>query len=183
MAQQRPGGDGDDDRPEQDDDLLTPYWAVMRRMRGADRPREPQTPQERLAQAHPGELVIATANRVLVRIGPDGAVAYEEGATPDDAARALWEAVARRRADFDRRMRYLELLELHIALIFLADQAYEAAQLAARAPTATAADQQREELSRRSLEVRVHGIIEFAREFALLRPDLIDIARRGLHQG
>ncbi len=163
----------------------------MRRMRGGDQPREPATPQERIAAAHPGELVIATANRTLVRIGPNGEVTYPDGATPDEAARALWESVGRQRDQFERRTRYLTLLELHVALLFVTDQAYETAQNARKAAEGNAETteryreelRQREELSRGELETRVHGIIEFAREFALLRPDLIETARRGRHQG
>jgi hypothetical protein len=42
---------------------------------------------------------------------------------------------------------------------------------------ATEYERQREELSRRNLEMRVHGVIEFAREYASMRPDLIRMAR------
>ncbi|MGH7866863.1 MAG: hypothetical protein ACREP9_04300 [Candidatus Dormibacteraceae bacterium] len=161
------------------EDLLSPYWAVMRRMSGADKPKQPETATERMAAAHPGELVIMTGRGgALVRIRDDGSVVFEEGATPDDAARALWEAVGRQRSHFEERRRYLDLLELHVALLFVSDQAYEAAQLAAHSPEATEHIRFREELSRRSLETRVHGMIEFAREFAMLRPDLIELARR-----
>jgi hypothetical protein len=179
IVKRDPGGAKDLERTEDSPDLLSPFWAVMHRMRGGDRPREP-TPEERVGQAHPGELVIATADRVLARIGPDGTVVYGEGATPDEAARELWEAIARHRPHFDARMNYLNLLELHVALLAVADQAYETAQAAAMAPGATENERFREEMSRRSLETRVHGIIEFAREFASMRPDLIATARRGV---
>jgi hypothetical protein len=93
-------------------------------------------------------------------------------------------------------MQYMELLDLHIALIAVADQAYEAAQAASRSAQAAlrAAEQAkvatevervreeterfREEMSRRNLETRVHGIIEFSREYASMRPDLIAQAQQ-----
>jgi hypothetical protein len=152
---------------------LGAYWAVMRRMRGAEDPR-PLTPEEEAARVHPGDLVIGTSrNRTLVTIHPDGTIGYGEAYSPDEAARVLWESIARRRPDFEARLRYMDLLELHIALIAVTDAAYEAATIAARAPGAGVLEEQRVELSRRDLEVRVHGIIEFAREYATMRPDLI----------
>lgn len=179
-----PGGAAEPPGPQ--DDLLSPYWAVMRRMRGADEPKPP-TPEEEAAKTYPGELVIATsAKRILVRIQPDGRIIYGDEYTPDEAAVELWTAIARRRADFEARMQYINLLELHIALIAVADQAYEAAQMAVRAALANAETTERErealrfreDLSRRNLETRVHGVIEFAREFASVRPDLLAQARR-----
>jgi hypothetical protein len=136
------------------------------------------TPEEEAAQVHPGEMVIATDKRVLVRVQRNGDLIFGETYTPDEAAVALWTAVGRRRPDFEARLAYLNLLELHIALLAVSDAAYEAAQFMAKQPTATENERQREELSRRSLEVRVHGIIEFAREFANMRPDLVAQARR-----
>jgi hypothetical protein len=180
-----PGGAAGE-QPGPQDDLLSPYWAVMRRLRGADGPRPP-TPEEQVARSHPGELVIAASrDRVLVRIQPDGSIIYGENYTPDEAAVTLWTAIAARRPYFEARMRYMELLELHVALIAVADQAYEAAQGAVRAALGNAETTERErealrfreDLSRRNLETRVHGIIEFAREFASQRPDLVRMARR-----
>ena len=171
-------GRGAEQQPAPENDLA-PYWAAMRRLRGADGPREP-SPEERTGRLYPGEMVIATEGRVLCRIQPDGTLIVEEGYTPDRAAVALWEAVAARMPGFEARRNYLHLLELHIALLALSDEAYEAAQRAARAEGATDHDKLREELSRRSWETRVHGIVEFAREFAHLRPDLIETARRGM---
>ncbi len=172
----------DDDKrvPEQraeDEDLLGPYWAVMRRMRGADTPRGEPTPEERTGRLYPGEMVIGTPRGPLVRIQPDGSIIYGEGYTPDEAAVTLWEAIGRRRADFEARVNYLNMLELHVALLFVCDEAYETAQRE-RVANPTEHNRQREELSRASLEMRVHGVIEFAREFGTLRPDLIAVARR-----
>lgn len=142
----------------------------MRQMQGS---RE-VTPEEAVAQSHPGELVIATSTkRVLVRIQPDGTIIYGEGYTPDEAAVELWMAIARQGTNFHARMRHLNMLELHIALIAQADQAYEAAQHAAKAPDATEADKFREEMSRLAWESRVHGLVQHAREFAAHRPDLM----------
>jgi hypothetical protein len=128
---------------------------------------------------HPGELVICgPGGERLVRIQPDGSIIYGEHYTPDEAAVSLWTAIGQRRLDFEGRMQYLNLLELHIALLAVSDAAYEVAQRAAREEGATETERFREEMSRRSLETRVHGIIEFAREFAMMRPDLVAQARR-----
>jgi hypothetical protein len=168
--------DGPSEQRTEEEDILGPYWAAMRRLRGADTPPEP-TPEERTARTHPGEMVIATARGPLVRIQPDGRVIYGEGYTPDETAVTLWEAIGRRRPDFEARINYLNMLELHVALLYVCDEAYEAAQRA-RVQDPTEHNRQREELSRASLEMRVHGVIEFAREFGTLRPDLIAMARR-----
>ena len=177
-----------------DNDELGPYWRIIHRLRGVDQPREP-LPEETLGRTYPGELVIGTsANRILARIQPDGSVIYGDDYTPDEAAVTLWTAIGSRRPGFDRRMQYMELLDLHIALIAVADQAYETAQAASRAAQAAAqaedstetervredTERFREEMSRRNLETRIHGIIEFAREYASMRPDLIEQARQFL---
>lgn len=160
----------------------------MKQMRGV---RE-ASPEEQVGRQHPGELVIATSfQRVLVRIQEDGSIVYGPEYTPDEAAVTLWTAIARRRKDFDARMQYMDLLELHIALLAVADQAYEAAQGALRAAVGNAETTERErealrfreEMSRRNLETRVHGVIEFAREFSAQRPDLLAQARRMVQGG
>jgi hypothetical protein len=170
-ASPEPAGDAEED-------LVGPYWAIMRRMAGP-RPPVEETAPERVGRTYPGELVIASGRGgAIVRIQRDGSIVYGEGYTPDEAAVQLWTAIGRQRPHFEERMRYMDLLELHIALLCVADEAYEAAQRAAHVDGASANDHQREELSRHSLEMRVHGLIEFAREFAPLRPDLMAMARR-----
>ena len=171
----RPGNTGDP--KDREEDLLSPYWAIMRRKAGARELPDP-TPEERAGKTYPGELVIGTGRGVLVRVQQDGTLIYGDNYTPDEAAVTLWTEIGRRRGDFEARMQYLDLLELHIALLAVSDAAYEAAQRVSRGPSSTDHDRQREELSRASLEMRVHGIIEFAREFANIRPDLVAQARR-----
>lgn len=41
----------------------------------------------------PTSLCIHASNKIIVTIRPDGTIEYGEGYTPDDAARALWDAV------------------------------------------------------------------------------------------
>ncbi len=179
MADDDRGPGGGDDATTPEEDALASSWALMKRLAG---PRT-TTPEKATAKRYPGELVIATETAVLCRIQPTGNIIYEDGYTPDEAAEGLFMAIARKRVDYDLRMQYLNMLELHIALLAVSDAAYEAAQRAARlndqepAPYLLDALRQREERSRASLEMRVHGIIEFAREFANIRPDLVAQAR------
>ena len=162
-----------------EEDILGPFWARMRQKAGPrPDPTEDESPTQRAGRLHPGELVLGSGRKGLVRIQPDGTVIYEDGYTPTEAAVDLWTAIGQRRPYFDQRMRYMDMLELHVALIAVADQAYETAQHAAHVEGATETERFREEMSRRNLETRVHGIIEFAREYASMRPDLIEMARR-----
>lgn len=169
------GNDGD-----KEEDTLGQSWAALRRLAGPQKPR-PLYPEEETAREHPGELVIGTRKNPIVRIQKDGSVIYGDGYTPDLAAVELWTSIGKRRIDFDRRMQYLDLLELHIALLAVADAAYEAAQRATWASNGSDHERQREERSRASLEMRMHDLIEFAREFADRRPDLMAQARRMAH--
>jgi hypothetical protein len=179
MADDDRGPEGGDNTATPEEAALASSWALMKRLAG---PRV-VTPEAATAKRYPGELVIATETAVLCRIQPTGNIIYEDGYTPDEAAEGLFMAIARKRVDYDLRMQYLNMLELHIALLAVSDAAYEAAQRAARfneqepAPYLLDALRQREERSRASLEMRVHGIIEFAREFANIRPDLVAQAR------
>lgn len=52
-----------------------------------------------------GDLVIATSrSRVLVRIKPDGTLVYGPEYTPDEAASVLWQTIARKRAEFEKKV-------------------------------------------------------------------------------
>lgn len=48
------------------------------------------------------DLVIGVPGRVLVVIKPDGRLVYGPSYTPDEAAAALWEALARKRVEAER---------------------------------------------------------------------------------
>jgi len=115
-----------------------------------------------------GELVIATSpERVLVRIKPDGTITYGPEYTPDEAARVLWEALAKQRKHAVEREAIMAHIE-HV-LIKLGDQdlVYEQCQIRAKAEDATHDDAFQEERAAQQFNVYIHQIIELARGLAL----------------
>ena len=54
---------------------------------------------------------------VLVRIAADGTLTYGPEYTPDEAAKMFWEALARRRADYEERLVFLAHVEKLLARI------------------------------------------------------------------
>lgn len=158
---------------------LRAYWDVQKRMWGPREEPEPTGPERLRSSVPRGSLVIGAGNgRWLVAIAADGSITYGEGYTPDEAAVTLWETIGRRRLEMERRLDHIQMLEMHLALVAAADEAYEVAQRLAKAPEATENERFREEMSRNDLETRVHGIIEFAREYVGMRPDLIELGQR-----
>ncbi len=75
-----------------------------------------------------------------------------------------WEATGRQMGGEDQRIMHDAMRQLVIR-VGEADLAYERAQRRALADKATEHDKLMEEMSRRSLETRVHELIEFARGF------------------
>lgn len=122
----------------------------------------------KIPETEPGELVIATsADRVLVRIRKDGTIVYGEDYTPDEAAKVLWEAVARQRQEDETRRILFSHLEHLLQQLGEQDLRYEACQKAARAPKASAHDKFQEERAANQWEMLIHQVVEFARGFAL----------------
>jgi len=51
----------------------------------------------------PNDLAIGSRNQIIAIIRPDGQIVYNEGYTPNDAARAFWESLASHRInDFEK---------------------------------------------------------------------------------
>jgi hypothetical protein len=161
---------GTDGREE--DNELSAYWNDLRREGG------PEIPERRFAREHPGDLIIGTSKeRMLVRIHPDGQLTYGPEYTPDEAAVTFWEEMGRRRLESEARIIQIMATERLLARIGQADLAYERAQRRAQTDTASEHDRFMEEMSRRSLEARVHELVEFARGIYLGRPDLQEQVR------
>jgi hypothetical protein len=115
-----------------------------------------------------GELVIATSpERVLVRIQRDGTIIYGPDYTPDEAARILWEAIARQRVDAAEREALVGHIEHVLIKLGEQDLRYEQCQLAAKAENATHDDAFQEERAAQQWNVYVHQVVELARGLAL----------------
>ncbi len=156
----------------EEDNELSAYWNDLKREGG------PELPERRFAREHPGDLIIGTSKeRELVRIHADGQLTYGPEYTPDEAAVTFWEAMGRRRLESEERIIQIFATERLLARIGQADLAYERAQRRAREDAASEHDRFMEEMSRRSLEARVHELVEFARGLYLGRPDLQEQVR------
>lgn len=120
-------------------------------------------------EANPGELVIGTASKILVRIQPDGTIIYGPEYTPDEAAKTLWQALAAQMVEAEQPEEAILIKELMCLMDKLGrqDLRYEACALAAREPTATAHERFQEERAAQQLNVICHEVIELARGIAL----------------
>lgn len=157
----------DSKRPPRDDETLSEYWEAIRPT------GQPDTIERQFARTHPGDLIIATSEaRELVRIHPDGTLTYGPEYTPDEAAVTFWTEMGRRRLQMEERLIQIQAMEQLLARVASADIAYETAQRRAHTETAIDHDKLMEEMSRRSLESRVHELIEYARGLIHSRPDL-----------
>ena len=146
------------------DDDLKEFWEDVR--------AQPlPSPDLRHFDAHPGELVIGTQGRVLVRIQPDGQLRYGEGYTPDDAAEVFWTSLALKRAGMEQRLMHLGLLEQLLIRIGHADLQTERARIYAGREGATEHDRFMAERAIGHLESLVHQMIELGRGLALRVPE------------
>lgn len=118
---------------------------------------------------NPGDFVLGTnTGRVILKITPQGRVQLGPGVDLDEASELFWVNLALKRKAMEERLLHFSLMEQILLQLAYADRAYEAAQLRAHRPETTAHDIQTEELARRTLEVRLDTVIEFAR--GLRRP-------------
>lgn len=116
---------------------------------------------------HPGALTIATnKGEVIVRIAPDGTVAYGEGYTPDAAAEEFWTTMALKRVGMEQRLQHLAIMEAMLIRMGRADLNNERAQLAAAAQGAGEPERSVAERARMNLEAIVLQIMDFARGLA-----------------
>jgi hypothetical protein len=121
----------------------------------------------KIPEARPNELVVGTdGGRVLVRIGPDGTLTYGDDYTPDEAAKAFWEAMARRRVDYEQRLVFLAQIENLMARVGEQDLVTETARLKAAGPGGTPQDAFGADMAMAQLNTLVHELLEFARGIA-----------------
>lgn len=140
--------------------------------------RKNLTPDEIRAAAAPGatrnDLVIATKDRLLVIIRPDGTMEFGPGYTPNGAALIFWEAMARRRQNYEEQMLLYAHIEQLLTRVADRDLEYERQSLRALEeglePQEKAQRDQYAELARSRLEMEVHNVIELAR--GLLRREV-----------
>ena len=83
-------------------------------------------------KGRPGELVIGTSmDNILVTIAKDGTLTYGPGYTPDAAAKMFWEALAKRRDDYEERLVFITHIEKLMARIGEQDMRAETARMQA----------------------------------------------------
>lgn len=143
---------------------LEAFWDEIRTV--PTRIPEPDPPK--FSDAKPNELVIGTsAERILVRIQPDGTILYGPDYTPDETAVIFWETMARRRVQFEERLVLFGHMERLLVAIGEADLANEHAQVAAGQDGAPDDVRSRAVTANTRLEQMVHRVIELGRGMAL----------------
>lgn len=153
--------------PNEDEDDLGIVWDDL--TVAAPR-REPQ--EGPLGSQSPRDLVIGTsANRILVRIKPDGRIEYGPDYTPDEAAVVFWEEMGRRRLEMEERLLLIQHMEAVLTRLGAADLRNEAAtnQLRERQSQDNLLAAQ---TAQRNLERAMHQAIELGRGLAR-RPDVL----------
>ena len=114
-----------------------------------------------------GELVIGTSEGVLVAIAPNGTLTYGPNYTPDEAAKMFWEALARRRTDYEQRLVFITHVEKLLARVGEQDLRTETARTRAAAQDASPHDHFQAKRAMDQLNMYWHELIEFARGVAL----------------
>ena len=150
---------------EGEEESLKADWELLRGQNIPD-------PEPTFPDRNPGDFVLGTSSgRIILKITKEGRVQLGPGVDLDEAAELFWTNLALKRRDMEARLLHFDVMEQMLLQVADADRAYEAAQLRTRRPDAQAIDFQNEELARRSLEVRVHGMIEFSRGLRRPLPD------------
>jgi hypothetical protein len=169
--------------PTKDEDLEL-YWDDLR----VAPHRKNPTPDElrETLQADKNDLVIGTsAGRLLVSIKPNGTLQYGPEYHPDEAAEVFWEAMARKRGQFEERMLVFAHMEQLLTRIGAQDMEVERLRMAAQEEnlpdTEKAQREQYAELALRRLEIWVHQVIELGR--ALIRRPEVPVAAPGVDSG
>jgi hypothetical protein len=165
---------------DQDHDDLELYWGDL----GITR-RKNLTPDELREQIAPQamrqDLVIGSVGNPLVIISPDGTLQYGPNYKPDEAAMIFWEAMARRRVDYEQRMLIFAHMDALLTRVGTRDLECERLRLAALEEGLTdmekAQREQYAELAMRRLEIEVHQVIELGR--GLVRRDQVDPENSG----
>lgn len=140
--------------------------------------RKDRTPDELRQAIAPttsrSDFVIGTKNQLLVVIHADGTMEYGQGYDPDGAAMVFWEAMARRRADYEQRMLLAAHMDTVLTRLGRFDLEYERQVMLSREEGLSVTEQaQREqyvELARGRLEMEVHQVLELARGLARREP-------------
>lgn len=153
---------------EKDDDALELYWDDIR-------VAPHRVPKSEDFKAGIGDLVIGTsANRLLVTIKPNGTIEYGPEYHPDEAAQIFWEAMARRRRDYEERLLVFAHMEQLLTRVGVQDLEVERLRLLSQEeglePTEKASREQYAELAMRRLEMWVHQVIELGRAL-VARPE------------
>jgi hypothetical protein len=116
----------------------------------------------------PGDLIIATsADRILVRIQPDGTITYGPDYTPDEAATVLWRALAKQRVEAVEREALMGHIEHMMVKLGEQDLLNERYRIQANSDAGTPHDKFQAERAHQQLEVYVHQVLELARSLAL----------------
>jgi hypothetical protein len=117
--------------------------------------------------AKPTELVVGTASNPLVTIAKDGTLTYGLNYTPDEAARAFWEMMAKRRHDYEERLVFFAHVEQLLAKLGEQDLRTEALRNKAAAPDATPHDDFQAQRAIDQLGLYADEMFKFARGMAL----------------
>jgi len=168
-----------------DDEDLELYWDDLR---VAPHRRTPSPTELReTLKADKNDLVIGTSlGRLLVVIKPNGALEFGPEYHPDEAAEVFWEAMARKRGQFEERMLLFAHMERLLTTIGTQDMECERLRLRADEPdlpdTEIASRMQFAELAMRRLEMTVHQAIELGRGL-VRRPEVPVSAPQEVDQG
>jgi len=128
-------------------------------------------PEPTFPDRNPGDFILGTSTgRVILRITREGRVELGPGVDLDEAAELFWTNLALKRQGMEERLLHLGIMEALLIQLGEADIAYERAQLRTQTPEATPHDGFMAEMARRSLESRVHSLLDFSRGL-VRRPD------------
>lgn len=156
--------DDDDDEP------LEVFWDDLRVARRRAPPLQTEEVERVQTQVEEGDVAIGTSRgRILAVIKPTGQIVFGPEYHPDEAAMVFWEAIGRRRYEYEERIILIQHMEALLTRLGAADLRLEGIRMAVTAGDPEAAAQAGGALV--ALERLVHQAIELGRGLAA-RPEI-----------
>lgn len=162
MAEVRETKDPTPEAGEGGEESLKADWELLR---GRNLPE----PDPTFPEHDPSDFILGTnKGRFILKITKEGRVQLGPGVELDEASELFWTNLALKRKGMEERLTHFGIMEQMLLQVADADRAYDQTQQRMEQPNPTAHDHQTDDLARRTLQLRLHALVDYAR--GLRRP-------------